>query len=394
MVKETKLYDLLNIKPNASDPEIKKAYRKLALRWHPDKNQDNAVEADKKFKEISTAYEVLSNAEKRKMYDQFGEAALKEGGGGHNPFDIFESFFGGMGMPGSRRRHQEVSIKPIEILCELTLEDVYNGCKKKVQWTRHKTCLECSGSGVSCKDISKYKCQKCNGNGIEVVVRQLGPGMIQQMQQACTKCRGSGNNIPKDKLCKTCKGEKTVEEEMSEDVDIPQGTETKEYTIIHGQGHTVKEAREPGDVAVIFQVQDHETYKRTGTNLSMNMHITIAESLIGFSKQFKCLDGIARSFTRIGVTDPNMPYMVENFGIKHLTKKNGDLYINFVVDYPDHLEDSCKAHIIKAFGQPEISKNKNNSVNIVQANNNMDSDDDDDSDDHEQQHEGVQCAQQ
>lgn len=399
MVKETKLYNTLGVSPDAKPDQIKKAYRKLALKWHPDKNQDNKEESENKFKEISSAYEILSNPEKRKMYDQFGEDAFKEGGGpGHNPFDIFESFFGGM---GGRKRRQKVSVRPIEIVCNITLEEVFNGSEKEVKWERHKTCEKCDGSGYDVKDISKYTCKKCNGNGIEVIVRQLGPGMMQQMQQPCHVCRGSGNNVPGDKKCKTCKGEKTTEEKMSERITIPVGVETKEYHVLHGKGHSVKEADEVGDAVIIFVVGDHDKYKRNGTNLSMNMKISLSESLLGFRKKFKYLDGTERIIERSAVTNPGLNYLIEGMGLPHRVKRNGDLYVNFEVEYPGVLNDENKKTLESILGTPERCDDKNlKRVNAVITETdlesakdyNMDSDDDDDHPGHGPG--GVQCAQQ
>ena len=397
MVKETKLYNTLGIKPDASPEQIKKAYRKLALKWHPDKNQDNKEEADKKFKEISTAYEILSNVDKRKMYDQFGEDALNNsGGGGHNPFDIFESFFGGMGGMG-RQRKPKVSIRPIEIVCEISLEEVYNGSEKEVKWERHVTCNKCDGEGVAEKDLSKYQCKKCNGNGIEVVVQRLGPGMVQQMQQPCRECQGSGNKIPQDKLCKTCKGEKTIEEKMNETISIPCGIESKEYKVLHGKGHSVKEADEPGDVAVIFIVKEHDTFKRNGMNLMMKMKISLAESLLGFRKKFTFLDGNEKVIERNEITNPSLNYLIEDFGLKHEMKRNGDLYVEFEVIYPEELSDDNKLTLEKVLGKPvKVEAGSNEIVTPFVTETNMENarESDMDDDEEEQGGGGVQCAQQ
>uniref|UniRef100_A0A803PR54 DnaJ-like protein n=1 Tax=Cannabis sativa TaxID=3483 RepID=A0A803PR54_CANSA len=187
----TKYYEVLGVSKNATPEELKKAYRKAAIKNHPDKGGD-----PEKFKELAQAYEVLNDPEKREIYDQYGEDALKEGmsGGGpsHNPFDIFESFFGGGAFGGgssSRGRRQKQGEDVVHTL-KVSLEDLYNGASKKLSLSRNALCQKCKGKG--CKSGIAGKCYGCQGSGMKVSMRQIGLGMIQRMQHVCPDCQGSG----------------------------------------------------------------------------------------------------------------------------------------------------------------------------------------------------------
>ena len=213
MVKETQYYDILGVKPSASPEEIKKAYRKLALKYHPDKNPDEG----EKFKLISQAYEVLSDPKKRDIYDQGGEQAIKEGGSGSpsfsSPMDIFDMFFGGGGRMTRERRGKNVVHQ-----LSVTLEDLYNGITKKLALQKNVICEKCEGIGG--KKGSVEKCPLCKGRGMQVHIQQIGPGMVQQIQTVCIECKGQGERInPKDR-CENCSGAKVTREKKIIEVHV------------------------------------------------------------------------------------------------------------------------------------------------------------------------------
>ena len=228
MVFETKFYDILGVSPTASEAELKKAYRKMALKYHPDKNPD----AGDKFKEISQAYEVLSDAKKRSIYDEGGEQAIKEGqgrggGGFSSPMDIFNMFFGGGGGPGMGGSHRSSKSKPIVHKLGVTLEELYNGKTRKLAVSRDLKCEGCDGKGGS----NVLKCDVCRGTGVRVMMKQLGPGMIQQIQSPCSDCGAQGEKIDPAKRCKTCSGKKTVRDKKILEVNIYFFTEKKILSI-------------------------------------------------------------------------------------------------------------------------------------------------------------------
>ncbi|KAM5177596.1 dnaJ homolog subfamily A member 4 [Callospermophilus lateralis] len=282
MVKETQYYDILGVKPSASPEEIKKAYRKLALKYHPDKNPDEG----EKFKLISQAYEVLSDPKKRDIYDQGGEQAIKEGGSGSpsfsSPMDIFDMFFGGGGRMARERRGKNVVHQ-----LSVTLEDLYNGVTKKLALQKNVICEKCEGIGG--KKGSVEKCPLCKGRGMQIHIQQIGPGMVQQIQTVCIECKGQGERInPKDR-CESCSGAKVVREKKIIEVHVEKGMKDGQKILFHGEGDQEPEL-EPGDVIIVLDQKDHSVFQRRGHDLIMKMKIQLSEALCGFKKTIKTLD--------------------------------------------------------------------------------------------------------
>lgn len=251
MVKETKFYDLLEISPNADASEIKKAYYKCSKKYHPDKNPDNRAAAEEKFKQVSEAYQTLSNEEKRSTYDQYGEEGLKEGGGGGvNPHDLFGgglfgSMFGG-GRPQESRRTPDIKFE-----LGVTLAEFYNGATKKLKVTHQILCKKCDGKGS--KDPSKpavIKCVTCKGQGIRLIVRQVGPGMIQQMQSRCTDCT-DGMRVDPSKACTVCNGKQTVPETKNLEVVVSRGMKQGDSVNFYGDADEMP-GKEAGDIVVVL----------------------------------------------------------------------------------------------------------------------------------------------
>lgn len=286
MVKETAYYDLLGVQPNATPDELKKSYRKLALKYHPDKNPEK--DAAEKFKQISQAYEVLADAKKRDVYDQGGEQALKEGGGSDgsfsSPMDIFDMFFGG---GGGRRGKKDNKGKDVIHQLSVTLEDLYNGTTRKLALQKNVICDKCEGRGG--KQGAVQKCTTCKGTGSQVILNQLGAGMYQQIHTTCRECDGNGEKInPKD-MCKTCNGKKIVHERKILEVHIDKGMEDGQKIHFYGEGDQ-SPGLEPGDIIIILEEKDHSIFKRKDMDLFMKMELNLNEALCGFKRTIKTLD--------------------------------------------------------------------------------------------------------
>jgi len=292
MVKETKFYDVLGVQPAADDNALKKAYRKLAMKYHPDKNP----EAGDKFKEISMAYEVLSNPEKRKLYDQAGEQGIKEGGsgggGGMNPMDIFDMFFGGgggdpFGRGSFGRQRGPRRTKNLVHQLSVSLEDMYNGTVRKLALQKNVICDGCEGIGG--KPGAVQKCPNCRGTGMQVRIQQLGPGMMQQIQSMCGECHGEGERVDPKLRCKKCNGRKVNRERKILEVSVDKGMEDGQKVTFSGEGDQ-EPGLEPGDIIIVLDEKAHALFKRNGQDLIMKMDISLTEALTGMKKAVKTLD--------------------------------------------------------------------------------------------------------
>ena len=295
MVRDTKFYDLLGVSPGAGENEIKKAYRKLALKYHPDKNP--SAEAAEKFKDISNAFEILSDQEKRQMYDQYGEEGMGNMGGFHNADDIFSSFFGGGGgfgggMFGGQRGQQQRKGKDVAHVLKVSLKDVYTGKSTKLALNKTILCPPCEGSGSKEKGV-KSTCQECRGTGVKMVVRQMGP-MIQQMQTTCPTCRGSGKSIDPSKMCTQCKGKCTAKERKILEVHVEKGMDHEDTIRFAGEGDQEPDVI-PGDVVIILDVQENDRFQRKGSHLSTKCDIPLVTALCGGTVVLEHLDGKSMS---------------------------------------------------------------------------------------------------
>ncbi|XP_066247067.1 dnaJ homolog subfamily A member 1 [Euwallacea similis] len=286
MVKETKFYDILGVKPGCSPDDLKKAYRKLALKYHPDKNPNEG----EKFKQISQAYEVLSDPEKKSIYDQGGEQALKEGGvsgGFSSPMDLFDMFFGGGFGGGARGRRRERKGKDVVHQLTVSLEELYKGTLRKLALQKNVICDKCEGRGG--KKGAVEQCPTCRGTGMQVQVQQLGPGMLQQIQTVCPECRGQGERINSKDRCKQCLGKKVVRGRKILEVHIDKGMVDGQKIVFNGEGDQEPEL-EPGDIIIVLDEKEHPMYKRNGSDLILRLEIQLVEALCGFQKVIRTLD--------------------------------------------------------------------------------------------------------
>ncbi|WP_316765328.1 molecular chaperone DnaJ [Pedobacter frigiditerrae] len=303
-------YDILGVTKSASAEEIKKAYRKLAIKYHPDKNPDDKA-AEDKFKEAAEAYEVLSSPEKKQRYDQYGHAGVGGaaggggyGGGGMNMDDIFSQFgdiFGGGGSPfdsffgggqqsrgGGGRRVAKGSNLRIKV--KLTLEEIANGAEKKIKVNKQITCKTCDGSGAKDKG-SVSTCKTCGGSG---AVRRVTNTILGQMQTTatCPTCHGSGQQITAK--CGACHGEGTVRGEETITINIPAGVSEGMQLSMAGKGNAAPNGGVPGDLIILIEELPHETLKREGNNIVYDLHVSIVDAALGYSAEVPTIDGKAK----------------------------------------------------------------------------------------------------
>jgi molecular chaperone DnaJ len=305
-------YDILGVAKNSSAEEIKKAYRKLAIKYHPDKNPDDHT-AEDKFKEAAEAYEILSNPEKKQRYDHYGHAGVGGagggggyGGGGMNMEDIFsqfgdifgggggggspfESFFGGQQRGGASGRRVAKGSN-LRIKVKLTLEEIAHGAEKKIKVNKQVVCKTCDGSGA--KDKSSIStCKTCGGNGS---VRRVTNTILGQMQTTatCPTCNGSGSQITSK--CNSCHGEGTVRGEETISINIPAGVSDGMQLSMSGKGNAAPNGGIPGDLIILIEEIPHETLKREGNNVVYDLHLSIIDAALGYSAEVPTIDGKAK----------------------------------------------------------------------------------------------------
>ena len=305
-------YDILGVAKGSSPEEIKKAYRKLAIKYHPDKNPDDHT-AEDKFKEAAEAYEILSNPEKKQRYDHYGHAGVGGasgggggyGGGGMNMEDIFsqfgdifgggggggspfESFFGGQQSRGGGRRVAKGSNLRIKV--KLTLEEIAHGAEKKIKVNKQVVCKTCDGSGAKDKS-SVSTCKSCGGSGS---VRRVTNTILGQMQttSTCPTCNGSGSQITSK--CNSCHGEGTVRGEETITINIPAGVSDGMQLSMSGKGNAAPNGGIPGDLIILIEEIPHETLKREGNNIVYDLHLSIVDAALGYSAEVPTIDGKAK----------------------------------------------------------------------------------------------------
>ena len=335
-------YEILGVSKNASSEEIKKAYRKHALKYHPDKNPDDKT-AEDSFKEGAEAYEILSNSEKRSKYDRFGHAGVGGGnggfgGGGMNMEDIFSQFgdiFGsGFGGFSSHSRGRRVNRGTnIRIKVKLTLEEIAHGCEKKIKVNKYIACSSCDGSGS--QNASSYStCSTCRGSG---QVTRVTNTILGQMQTAstCPTCEGEGKVIT-DK-CKTCHGEGIVKGEEVIKVNLPAGVEEGMQLSLSGKGNAAKRGGIPGDLIVVIEEIEDENLKRDGNNLFYDHYISFTDAALGTSVEIPTIEGKAKIKIEPG-TQPGKILRLKGKGLPGINSYGrGDILVNINIWVPQIL---------------------------------------------------------
>ncbi len=341
-------YEVLGVAKGAADTEIKKAYRKKAIQYHPDKNPGDK-EAEEKFKEAAEAYEVLSDAQKRQRYDQFGHAGMggAAGGGGFgggfsSMDDIFSAFgdifgghFGGgspFGGGGRARSHQNRGTN-LRVKVKLSLEDIANGVEKKIKVNKYVSCQHCSGTGAEGTDGYKT-CPTCHGSG---QVTQIRNTMLGQMQTAsvCPTCHGEGKIITNK--CKHCSGEGIVRGQEEITFNIPAGVMEGMQLSIKGKGNAARHGGIAGDLLVYIEEEEHEELIRDENDLIYNLLLTVPEAILGTSAEIPTVKGKVRVKIDAG-TQPGKVLRLRGKGLPSVNGYGtGDLLVNISVYIPDSL---------------------------------------------------------
>lgn len=356
MVKETKFYDLLGVPPDASEAQLKTAYKKGALKYHPDKNRENPGAADI-FKDISKAYEVLSDPQKRAAYDQYGEAGLSEQGGpgGMNAEDLFSQFFGGGGLGsmfgGGMRETGPKKARTIHHVHKVSLEDIYNGKESKLALQKSVICPDCDGRGGKVGAVKT--CSGCQGAGMKTIMRKMGP-VIQRFQTVCPDCQGEGEIVREKDKCRKCKGKKTIVERKVLYVNVEKGVPSGYKIDFRGEGDQAP-GIQPGDVQFEIEQKPHPRFQRKGDDLFYQAEINLFTALVGGDLWIECLDRspeIPMRWLHIGldsgeVITPGTVKMLRGEGMPMMRdpKFKGNLYIQFDVKYPSRLNSLDQGHV-------------------------------------------------
>ena len=349
MAEQRDLYEVLGLQKGASDDEIKKAYRKLAKKYHPDLNPGDK-EAEKKMKEVNGAYEVLSDAEKKARYDQYGFAGIDPnyaggaGGGGFGGFqdfdlgDIFGSMFGG-GFGGQQtRQNGPRKGENLRITLQLTFEEAVFGCEKSVSVTRNESCRDCGGTGAK-KGTSPETCPVCRGSG-QVQSTQRTPFGVFSSSSPCQNCKGTGKIIKEP--CPSCKGEGRVRKTRTIRVKIPAGIDDGQTISLRGEGNGGTQGGPAGDLYVTVYVKEHKMFKRDGQDIILEMPISFAQAALGATLTVPTVDGKVQYDLPEG-TQTGTVFRLRGSGVPSINGRGrGDQYVKVNVEIPRNLNHEQK----------------------------------------------------
>ena len=347
-------YDVLGVDKTADSDTLKKAFRSMAKKYHPDLHPGDA-EAEKLFKEINEAYEVLSDDEKRRIYDQYGHAGLDGSagaggfGGGFGGFDfgdIFESFFGGGGGGGGARRNAPQRGEDLSQRLTLTFEEAAFGCKKEINYARIERCGECGGEG-SAKGTSPETCSRCKGTGSVTVTQRTMFGMMQS-QKTCDGCKGRGKVITNP--CKNCSGKGYVKLSKRLDVSIPAGIDNGGRIRLNGQGNAGANGGSYGDLFIIIALRPHDIFERDGYDLYCDIPVSYADLVLGAEIDVPTLEEKVK-FTLPEGTQSGTQFCLKGKGIRKVNSSSkGDVYFNVMMETPRNISAEAK-ELLRKFAE-------------------------------------------
>ncbi len=355
MANKRDFYEVLGVERTATDEELKRAYRKLAKKYHPDANPDNKKEAEEKFKEVSEAYETLSNPQKRKMYDQFGPDG-PQGFGGGNPGggyysystsgfdgfsdfgdlgDIFSSFFGGgFGGRTSRSKNGPKKGRDLKYSMNITFEESYLGVEKEIAINRDEECPSCHGNKA--KPGTKVEtCKVCNGTG---TIRQTVSTILGQMQttKTCPNCNGEGKVI--QEKCTECKGKGKIRKPVKIKVKIPAGISDNQTVVLRGEGEPGEKGGPKGDLYIVVNIKRHSVFSRNGDNVICQIPITFTQATLGADLKIPMVDGKEEIYRIPEGTQTGTKFSIRGKGFKAVNGNwNGDYIFTVVVQTPKRL---------------------------------------------------------
>ena len=368
-------YEVLGIQKTASDEEIKRAYRKLAMKYHPDRNPGDK-DAEEKFKEVNEAYEILSDADKKSKYDRFGFAGVDPsygggaggfggfgdfggfGGAGMNFEDIFDMFgsFGGGRRSGARRNGPQKG-RDLQKTVTIDFTDALFGCSKQIELTKDIRCKTCDGSGAR-PGTGRKTCDACGGSGQISQVSNTPFGRFQNVT-TCSKCGGTGQVV--ESPCPDCSGTGRIRKTVKIKVDIPAGVDNDSIVTVRGQGEPGINGGPEGDLYIVVNVRPHSTYKRRGNDLYLELPITFDQAALGAKVQVPGF-GETYSYTITPGTQTGSSFRLKGKGVPDVrTGRKGDLYVKVVVEVPTKLsrkEKKAVEDMAKNLGPDAYPKKK------------------------------------
>ena len=368
MAEKKDYYEILGVSKTATDDELKKAFRKKAKQWHPDANPDNKKEAEAKFKEVNEAYEVLSNPQKRQMYDQFGTADPQQAGFGGGPFgggngyysystsdfgdfgdlgDIFSSFFGG-GFGGqrqnSRKNNGPRKGEDLNLSIDISFEESFLGVEKEIIVTRQETCGFCNGTGAK-KGTNPIKCSTCNGTGNVTSFQNTILGRV-QTRRTCSDCRGTGEIIKEP--CENCKGRGTVRKTPKAKIKIPAGINDNQTVVLRGEGNPGIKGGPAGDLYITVRVKKNSIFKREGNNVYCDIPVTITQATLGAELEIPMVDGSKEKYKIPEATQTGTQFTIRAKGFKSINSSlQGNFIFRVVVQTPKKLSKEQRELLVQ-----------------------------------------------